>query len=64
MMIKLGLSTNFPQCYMASTKQPGPTCCDVCSKPKTNEKFLLGFPTMKKNMAMSALDFMAVDLIV
>jgi hypothetical protein len=33
------------------------------SKPKTDEKFLLGFPTMK-NMAMSALDFMAVDLIV
>jgi hypothetical protein len=33
------------------------------SKPKTDEKFLLGFPTMK-NMAMSALDFLAVDLIV
>jgi hypothetical protein len=33
------------------------------SKPKTDEKFLLGFPTMK-NMAMLALDFMAVDLIV
>ncbi len=57
-------SANFPQCYMAaSAKQLGPTCCAMRSKPKTDEKFLLGFPTMK-NMAISAFDFLTVDLIV
>jgi len=38
----------------ASTKQLGLTCYAMCSKPKINEKFLLGFPTMK-NMAMSTI---------
>jgi hypothetical protein len=38
-------SANFPQRYMvASAKQLGPTCCAMCFKPKTDEKFLLGFP--------------------
>jgi hypothetical protein len=41
-------STNFPQRYTtASAKQLGPTCCTMRSKPKTDEKFLSGFPTMK-----------------
>jgi hypothetical protein len=62
--IYLFSSTNFPKHYTeASTKQLGPTYCALRSKPKTYEKFLLGFPTMK-NMAMSTLDFMAIDLVI
>ncbi len=48
---------------MASTKQLGLTCYTMHSKPKTSEKFLPGFPTMK-NMAMLVLDFLVIDLIV
>jgi hypothetical protein len=59
----MSFSANFPHRYtVAYTKQLGPTCCDMHSKPKTYEKFLLGFPTMK-NMGMSMLDFLAVDFI-
>jgi hypothetical protein len=47
----------------AFAKQLGLTCCAMRSKPKTNERFLLGFLTMK-NMAMSMLDVLAIDLIV
>jgi hypothetical protein len=47
----------------ASAKQLSPTYYAMHFKPKIDEKFLLGFPTMK-NMAMSTLDFLAVDLII
>jgi hypothetical protein len=62
--VALSSSANFPQRYTTSSaKQLGPTCCTMRSKPKIDDKFLLGFPTMK-NMAMLAFNFLAVDLIV
>jgi len=47
----------------AFAKQLGLTYYAMRSKPKTDERFLLGFLTMK-NMAMSMLDFLAIDLII
>jgi hypothetical protein len=46
---------------MAFAKQLDPTCYTMHYKPKTNDKFLLDFPTMK-NMAMLALDFLIIQL--
>jgi hypothetical protein len=57
-------NTNFPQHYTtAFAKHLGPTYYVMLSKPKIDDKFLLGFPTMK-NMAMLALNFLVVNIIV